>query len=158
MLVLDGRLARGSPKTTLSQTVLSYLQLSMRRLSAIAILFLLCLPMLYPLAVLASDDAQEAKLPICCRGHHGVHDCSMMTAYLISLMSGTKLTATPVPCHDAPCTVASSAHFNLGIGAAGMFFAELTSHPATHAQTEARARISLDRAWRKRGPPQLVLS
>jgi hypothetical protein len=133
----------------------------MRRLSAIAILFLLCLPMLDPLAVLASDDAQDAqdaKLPICCRGHHGMHNCPSMKAYLISLMSGTKLTATPVPCQDSPCTVAPSVHFDLGIGAAGTFFAELTSHPTAHAQTEARARIALDRAWRKRGPPQIVLS
>lgn len=130
----------------------------MKRLGAIAILFMLCLPMLYPLAALAGEDAQDAKLPACCRRHGGMHHCPMMKAYLISLMAGTNLAATPVPCHDSPCTVAPSLHFDLGNGSAGAFFAELTSHPAAHAQTEARARIALDRAWRKRGPPQIVLS
>jgi hypothetical protein len=130
----------------------------MKRLSAISILFMMCLPMLYPLAVLADEDAEDAKLPVCCRGHHGMHKCTMMTAYLVSLMAGTKLTATPVPCPDSPCTVAPNVHFDLGLDPATSLFVELISHPAAHAQTEARARIALDRAWRKRGPPTVALS
>lgn len=130
----------------------------MKRLSAITLLCMLCLPMLYPLTALADDDAEDAKLPACCRRHGGMHDCPMMKAYLISLMSGTKLLATPIPCPDPPSTVAPNVHLNLGIGAAQSFFADVTSHPAAHAQTEARARVSLDRAWRKRGPPSVVLS
>jgi len=129
----------------------------MRRLSSIALLVMLCLPMLYPLALMADEDAKDARLPACCRRHGGTHDCPMMAAYRISLMPGTKMLATPVPCHDCPGTVVSTVHFDLGLEAAGTFFAELTSHPAAHAQTEARARIALDRAWRKRGPPSLVL-
>jgi hypothetical protein len=130
----------------------------MKRLYAIALLVVFCLPMLYPLAVLADENAQDAKLPACCRRHGGMHDCPMMRAYLISLTPGTKLLATPVPCPSCPCTAPSGVHFDLGIGKAGTLLAQLFSQPSPCAQTEARARIALDRAWRKRGPPVVVLS
>ena len=36
-----------------------------------------------------------------------------------------------------------------------MFFAAILSHPAAHAQTEARYRVSFSRSGQKRGPPVL---
>jgi hypothetical protein len=39
---------------------------------------------------------------------------------------------------------------------AQVVFAAIVSHPAAHAQTEARYRISFSRAWQKRGPPALL--
>jgi len=128
-----------------------------RRLSAITLLFLVILPMLSPLTALGDDE--DANLPICCRRHGGRRcHCPMMMAYLMSRLPGTKVMATPVPCPDCPSTVAPTTHPGLHLDQAGSFFAEVVSHPATHLQTDARARVALDRAWRKRGPPSVALS
>jgi hypothetical protein len=129
----------------------------MRRLSAISLVLFFLLPVLLPLA--ASGQDEDANLPVCCRRHGGMrHHCAMMTAYLASLLPGTKMMATPVPCPDCPRTAPVSAHHHLGLSSAHAYFAEITAHPAIHTQTEARARIALDRAWRKRGPPASLLS
>jgi len=110
------------------------------------------LPVLLPLTALGQDE--DANLPVCCRRHGGTrHRCAMMMAQLASRLPGTRLMATPAPCPDCPSTVPASVHFPLGLTSAYAHFAEIGAHPAIHAQTEARARIALDRAWRKRGPP-----
>ncbi len=129
----------------------------MRRLNAIIVVLFLMLPVLLPLTTLASDD--DLSVPVCCR-RHGVngHHCEMMSAYQTSRLPGTKLMATPVPCPDCPSTAPASVHLHLGLTSANVHFGEISSHPAIHAQTEARARIALDRAWRKRGPPASLLS
>ncbi|HUB28147.1 MAG TPA: hypothetical protein VL967_00570 [Terracidiphilus sp.] len=130
----------------------------MRRFSAISLLVLMMLPVLMPLTTLGQDD-EDANLPLCCRRHGGMrHHCAMMTAYLESRLPGTKLMATPVPCPDCPSTAPVSRHFQLGLNSAHAHFAEIGAHPAIHTQTEARARVALDRAWRKRGPPASPLS
>jgi hypothetical protein len=129
----------------------------MRRLSAISLVLFMMLPVLWPLTALGQDE--DANLPICCRRHGGMrHHCAMMTAYLASRLPGTKLMATPVPCPDCPSTAPAAVHFHLGLNSALAHFAAISAHPAIHAQTEARARIALDRAWRKRGPPAFFLS
>jgi hypothetical protein len=129
----------------------------MRRLSAISLALFMLLPMLMPLTALGQDE--DANLPMCCRRHGGKRcHCAMMMAYLASRMPGTKVMATPVPCPDCPSTAPVSAHFQLGLSSAPAHFAAIGAHPAIHAQTEARARIALDRAWRKRGPPASLLS
>jgi hypothetical protein len=128
----------------------------MKRLSAISLFFFMMLPVFLPLTAFGQDE--DANLPVCCRHHGGKHRCSMMMAYLASKLPGTKAIATPVPCPDCPGTMPVSTHFDLGLTAAPAHFAEVSAHPAIHTQTEARARIALDRAWRKRGPPSVVLS
>jgi hypothetical protein len=129
----------------------------MRRLGAISLVLVMMLPMLMPLTALGQDG--DANLPICCRRHAGMrHHCAMMMAYLASRLPGTNVMATPVPCPDCPGTAPVLAHFQLGLSPAPAHFAEISAHPAIHAQTEARARIALDRAWRKRGPPASLLS
>jgi hypothetical protein len=127
-----------------------------RRLSAISLVFLMLLPVLLPLTALGQDE--DANLPACCRRHGGRRcHCAMMMAYLMSRLPGTKLMATPVPCPDCPSTVAPTTQPGLHLDQVGSFFAEVVSHPAMHSQTEARARVALDRAWRKRGPPSYSL-
>lgn len=129
----------------------------MRRFSAISLALFLLLPVFVPLTAIGQED--DANLPACCRRHGGKRcHCAMMKAYLASRLPGTKVMATPVPCPDCPSTTPVSVHIELGLSPASAHFAELSAHPALHAQTEARARISLDRAWRKRGPPAPVLS
>ena len=128
----------------------------MRRLTTISLVFLMMLPVLMPLTALGQDE--DANLPVCCRRHGVRHHCAMMTAYLASRLPGIILMATPVPCPDCPSTAPVSGHFQLGLSSASAHFAEISAHPAIQAQTEARARIALDRAWRKRGPPASLLS
>jgi hypothetical protein len=86
------------------------------------------------------------------------HNCPMMMAYLMARLPGTKLIPTPVPCPDPQITVAPTTQPFLHLDHASNFFAEVVSHPASRMQTELRARIALDRAWRKRGPPSAALS
>ncbi len=59
------------------------------------------------------------------------------------LYSPALSTALHLPIYSAP------------VGAS--VFAELYSHSAVHAQTEAKYRISSDRSRQKRGPPTLIL-
>jgi hypothetical protein len=128
----------------------------MRRLSAISLVLFIMLPVITPLTALGLDE--DANLPVCCRRHGGIrHHCAMMMDYLASRLPGTKLMATPVPCPDCPSTAPVSVHFQLGLSSATAHFAEISAHSAIHAQTEARAHIALDRAWRKRGPPASAL-
>ena len=128
-----------------------------RRFSAISLVLLMMLPVLMPLTALGQDE--DASLPVCCRRHGGMrHHCAMMLNYLTSRLPGTKLMATPVPCSDCPGAVPVSVHFQLGLNVAAKLFAEISAHPVIHAQTEARTRVVLDRAWRKRGPPATLLS
>lgn len=128
-----------------------------RRLNASTLLFFVLLPLLSPLTALANDE--DPNLPACCRRHGGMrHQCAMMMAYLMARLPGTKLLPTPVPCPDAPVTTAPTTQPFLHLDQASHFFAEVVAHPALHVQTEARARVALDRAWRKRGPPSVVLS
>jgi hypothetical protein len=132
------------------------LEFPMRRLSSISLVLFMMLPVLLPLTALGQDE--DANLPVCCRRHGGKsHHCAMMMAYLASRLPGKKLMATPVPCPDCPSTAPASVHFQLGLSSALAHFTEVSAHPAIHAQTEARARIALDRAWRKRGPPTYSL-
>ena len=129
----------------------------MRRLSAISLVLFIMLPVLMPLTALGQDE--DANLPICCRRHSGVrHHCAMMTAYLASRLPGIKLMAMPVRCPDCPSAAPVSGHLQLGLSSSSAHFAEISVHPAIQAQSEARARIALDRAWRKRGPPASLLS
>ena len=124
----------------------------MRRWIAAILLAVFCSFVAVPVVSAWPDPDQN--LPACCRKHGGKRcHCAMMMAYLASRGPGTKMLATAVPCPDCPSTAPGMAHFDLGLSAGAASFAQVVSHPAIHAQTEARGRIALDRAWRKRGPP-----
>lgn len=128
----------------------------MRRLSAITLILLAMLPVVSPLAALSSDE--DTSIPACCRRHGGKRcHCAMMMAYLASQLPGTKVMATPVPCPDCPSASPVTEHFQLGLGSALAHLTEVSIHPGIQPLPEARVRITLDRAWRKRGPPTHLL-
>jgi len=44
-----------------------------------------------------------------------------------------------------------------GVDRGQIYFSELASHPAIHAQAAAQLRVSFDRSRQKRGPPSWKL-
>ena len=101
-----------------------------------------------PLApVLLADDS---NLPACCR-RLGAHHCAMASADT----QGASL--IPQRCAQFPWGGAALAASGMAsVTSSEAVFAAILSHPAAHAQTEARYRISFSRAWQKRGPPALL--
>jgi hypothetical protein len=125
----------------------------MRRILAISLLGLFLLPTISPLLALTSSDP-DANLPACCR-RNGKHHCMMSMEMLQAMLSGTQVKAVPMKCPLFPKALNTAQHNELSANAAALIFAELVSHPAIHAQTEARERVSLFCARQKRGPPAL---
>jgi hypothetical protein len=126
---------------------------NVRRLLTITLLFLFSLPLISPaLAVVAS---QGANLPICCR-KNGAHHCMLMQQ---TESSGpeVRLSAIPQHCPAYPAVVTQIKHGDLSLHAASLIFAEIVSHPSIKTQTQARARVALDRSRQKRGPPSNLL-
>ena len=106
-----------------------------------------------PWVALAASSV-VSPLPACCRAH-GRHGCAAHTA-----PSGHEqgFQATTPKCCFFP--VMSSPGHGLdmaGVAARQIYFSELASHPAIHAQADAQLRISFDRSRQKRGPPSLDL-
>ena len=67
--------------------------------------------------------------------------------------SGIRLSAIPQHCPAYPAVVTQARHGDLSFQAATLIFAGILSHPSVKPQTQARARIALDRSRHKRGPP-----
>jgi hypothetical protein len=111
----------------------------------------------YAAAFLRASSDPESDLPACCR-RNGVHHCAMMDRFTEMTSSGAPaFTAPPQRCpvypqHPGMVFPRSPFHFAV-IPTGGAGWAGLREHPACHAQTEARYRISCDRARLKRGPP-----
>ncbi len=70
---------------------------------------------------------------------------------------GVTLSAIPQHCPAYPAVVTQIKHGDLSLHAASLIFAEIVSHPSIKAQTQARARVALDRSRQKRGPPSQLL-
>ena len=125
----------------------------MRRWIAVVMLVLLGGMYAEPLVAAATNDS-EANLPACCR-RHGKHHCTMMTSLMEANASGrAQVGVTPERCGMYPrgtAAVGTAVYGAPGVSAA--VYAEVVSHPAVQAQTEARYRLALDRARQKRGPP-----
>jgi hypothetical protein len=113
---------------------------------------LFALPAVSPLFALT--PTLEAHLPACCR-RAGAHHC-MAT---MQMPDAKTPTFAPVPacCRSYPQHTVAVAHTDLATPTSALLFAEIVSHPALHRQTQARARVALDRARHKRGPPQASL-
>lgn len=123
----------------------------MRKVLAITLLALFCLPFLQPLALaLAPQTAAEQNLPACCR-RNGAHHCSMR----MSLPpSGQPTLQSHCPCEDqtsAPAHVVTPHH----VVSPGLLASLLLAHPTGLPQTESRLRLAQERARHKRGPPSL---
>lgn len=73
--------------------------------------------------------------------------------------SATAATLSTIPqrCPAYPAVVTPVRHGDLSFLTASLIFAEILSHPAVKIQTQARARVALDRSRQMRGPPSHLL-
>lgn len=120
----------------------------MRRVLSTVLLLLFSLPLISP--VLAVVTGSDANLPACCR-RSGAHRC--MKKMQPTESSSPSLSSIPQHCPAYPAAVTPVRHGDLSFPAASLIFAEIVSHPTRKLQTEARARVALDRSRQKRGPP-----
>jgi hypothetical protein len=125
-----------------------------RRLLSIALLFVFSLPLISPMLAVAVSS--ELNLPACCR-RMGAHHCAGMMHPAQSSDGKINLSAIPPRCPAYPAVVIPVRHGDLSFEAASLIFAEIVSHPTIKLQTEARARVALDCARQKRGPPTELL-
>ena len=72
--------------------------------------------------------------------------------------SGEHFTSSPMKCPLYPKAVSPVPHQTLFCDRAALLYAEVVSHPAQTMQTEAWARVALEGARHKRGPPSVRLS
>jgi hypothetical protein len=103
-------------------------------------------------AVFAGADT---KLPACCaRG--GKHHCGSSVADTHGSPAGPAVQATRQQCPYYPKGGAVPVHaYPALLQSSQAFYASVQSHPAVHAQTDARYRASFSRSRQKRGPPVL---
>jgi hypothetical protein len=125
-----------------------------RRILSITLLLLVSLPLISPLLALAAGPG--ANLPACCR-RNGAHHCMLKMQAAETLGSGVRLSAIPQRCPAYPAVVTPVKHGDLSFDAISLIFAEIVSHPSVKSQTQARARVALDRSRQKRGPPSDLL-
>ena len=123
---------------------------TVRRLLSTVLLLLFSLPLISP--VLALTASSDANLPACCR-RNGAHHCTMK----VPPAAGISLSSIPQHCPAYPAVVTQFRHSDLSFQTASLIFAEIVSHPAIKLQTQARARVALDRARQQRGPPTDLL-
>jgi hypothetical protein len=126
-----------------------------RRLLSFTLLLLFSLPLLMPLVALGQGP--ESQLAACCR-RAGAHHCAMSAEQLALLDGGRHFTAPQSTCPMMPKAVAPAHRENAALAVAAMFYAGITSHPAQFHQVEAWARVALDGARQKRGPPSVCPS
>jgi hypothetical protein len=121
-------------------------QNAMRRWLAIPMLCLFLLPLC---SGFFGDNAAEASLPACCR-KDGKHHCAML-AEQASDDKGMGAIREKCPCLPAALSILVLPSFAPTTAAA--IFAGVVQHASVAPQTDARRRISYDRARQKRGPP-----
>ena len=122
--------------------------------------FLLLSVLSFGLIAPAVSQNANLQLPPCCRAH-GKHHCAMkqMMAMQNSADSGVSRNSVEEKCPYLPKAGMMAFHSQTYLQMDyQVFFGELVSHPAVHAQTEARFRISFSRSRQKRGPPSVLLS
>jgi hypothetical protein len=115
--------------------------------------FLVCV-FSFLLIVPAFPTSLESQLPACCRTN-GKHKCAMGLRH--STDSGANVIQATCPYSGRLAMPAASSGKGFVLGASAAFYGFLISHPAQHAQVEARGRISFSRTRQKRGPPSRFL-
>jgi hypothetical protein len=118
------------------------------------LLLLFSLPLISPVLALAAGT--DANLPACCR-RNGAHHCIMKLHQADSSGHGTTLSALPQRCPAYPAIATSVRHGDLSFYQASLIFAEVVTYPSIKPQTQACARVALDRSRHKRGPPTHLL-
>ncbi len=129
----------------------------MRRLIAITLLLFVGLPLLSPL--FAASATNNTLLPACCR-RNGTHHCAMLMQHGLDNDDGkAHLDAEHSQCPFYPASISySSAHFDPPLFEEAAEVSLPVGLAEIVAQTEARYRISFDRARQKRGPPGTLSS
>lgn len=120
----------------------------MRRLLAIPMMLLMLLPFA---ADFSGASAVEASIPVCCR-RGGKHQCSMGEGQSSNSHERALRGKCPYSCASAAVIVPAS----FAPAAAAAIYSGVLQHPSVSPQTDARRRISYDRARQKRGPPTLL--
>ena len=126
----------------------------MQRASAILLLVQFSLSLIAP-ALFAGSDV---NLPACCR-KDGKHHCSMQggTSGMDDQASGAGIQGVKAKCPSFPKGEAAPASAKAGAPVqAQVYIAAVVSYPAASAHAETQYRVSLNRAWQKRGPPSLL--
>lgn len=82
----------------------------------------------------------------------------MSTEQMEALLDGEHFISAPSKCPLFPKAIIPVPHQTLAFDQPALLFAEVLSHPALHRQTEAWARVALEGARHKRGPPSIRLS
>lgn len=123
----------------------------MRRLLALALLVLFSSSLSGPLLAF-SDQAADA-VPICCKSG-GKHHCMMRVP---DRSAEQQIASVSEKCPCYPRSMAASVGQFYASPAGAAIYAQVVSHPASHAQHEAQYRISFDRSRHKRGPPAFRL-
>jgi hypothetical protein len=118
----------------------------MRRWLAIPMMLL----MLLPFAADFFGASAEASIPACCR-RGGRHQCSMGEGQSPDSRERVLREKCPYSCTSVAVIVPAS----FTPAAAAAIYAGVLRHPSVSPQTDARHRISYDRARQKRGPPSL---
>lgn len=122
------------------------------RMSAMRGLLVILLVVTLSAPLMAAFFASSESLPACCR-RNGKHHCMSR----VPVAPGVPAFATPKQgCPYFPQSAPAPHSPDLYSHPAFTFYAAVVSHPTSHAQTEARSRISLSRSHQKRGPPSLV--
>jgi hypothetical protein len=120
----------------------------MRRWLAIPMLLLFLLPLVS--ATFGASD--EDSLPACCR-RSGRHHCEMLG----EAPAGDKgAGAIREKCPYSPAALSIVVLPSFAPSTSAAIFAGVVRHASVAPQTEARRRISFDRARQKRGPPSLL--
>jgi len=125
-----------------------------RRILSMTLLVLVSLPLISPLLALAAGLGEN--LPVCCR-RNGAHHCMLKMQRTESSGLGASLSVTPQRCPAYPSVITPVKRGDLSFNAVSLIFAEIVSHPSVKTQTQARARVALDRSRQKRGPPSDLL-
>ena len=121
----------------------------MRRWLAIPMLLVVLLPFL---SVFWGTADAGASLPACCR-RSGTHHCTMMGE---PSSDDHGLGAVREKCPYSPAALAVVVLPSFAPTTAAAIYAGVVQHASVSPQTDARRRISYDRARQKRGPPSLL--
>jgi hypothetical protein len=127
----------------------------LRKLLSILLLATFALPLLAAIPALASTP--ESRLPACCR-RNGAHKCMLSAEQMAALEHGQHFTTPRSTCPMFPKAVAPAHSESYALAPSAAFYAGVSSHPAQFQQVEAWARVALEGARHKRGPPAVRLS
>jgi len=139
----------------LQKRPLSASMMALRKSLSILLLAVFGLPFVSPL--LDMTAGAESNLPACCR-RNGAHHCMMSAEQMEALLHGDHFTVIHSKCPLYPKANTTAHHPDYSFVPSAVVFTEGLSAPETLRQIEAWARVALEGARQKRGPPTVRLS